>query len=162
MASFNKVILIGNLTRDPEVRYTPKGAAVCDMSLAMNRKWTNDAGEKMEEVTFVDLVAWAKTAELAGKYLAKGSPIHVEGRLELQSWEDKATSQKRSKLRVVIESMQFLGARPEGQSGEKKTYPSPAQRPAPAPRPAPAQRPANDDFGDGPVADGMEDDDIPF
>ena len=85
MASFNKVILLGNLTRDPEVRYTPKGSAVCDLGLAVNRTYTLDNGEKREEVTFVDVVLWARLAEIAGEYLKKGRPVFIEGRLQMDS-----------------------------------------------------------------------------
>lgn len=197
MASYNKVMLIGNLTRDPEVRYTPKGSAVCDIGLAVNRVYTSDSGEKVEEVTFVDVVLWAKMAELAGKYLHKGRPVFIEGRLQMDSWEDKQTGQKRTRLRVVGEQMQFLGSPGDragggGGGGEEAGYSGggggggggggysggggggagggynrPAARPAqrPAPQQRPAQRPApaqNDDFGDGPITDGMEEDDIPF
>jgi len=180
MASYNKVMLIGNLTRDPEVRYTPKGSAVCDIGLAVNRVYTSDSGEKVEEVTFVDVVLWSKMAELAGKYLHKGRPVFIEGRLQMDSWEDKQTGQKRTRLRVVGEQMQFLGSPggdragggggggdDEGGSGGGG-YNRPAARPAqrPAPQQRPQQRPApaqqNDDFGEGPITDGMEDDDIPF
>ena len=179
MASYNKVMLIGNLTRDPEVRYTPKGSAVCDIGLAVNRVYTSDSGEKVEEVTFVDVVLWAKMAELAGKYLHKGRPVFIKGRLQMDSWEDKQTGQKRTRMRVVGEQMQFLGSPggdrapagggddEGGQSGGGYNRPAarPAQRPAaaqqrPAQRPAPAQQ--NDDFGEGPITEGMEDDDIPF
>jgi single-strand DNA-binding protein len=114
MASFNKVILLGNLTRDPEVRYTPKGSAVCDLGIAVNRVYTTDSGEKREEVTFVDVVLWARLAEIAGEYLKKGRPVFIEGRLQMDSWDDKQTGQKRTKLRVVGESMQLLGGRPGG------------------------------------------------
>lgn len=180
MASYNKVMLIGNLTRDPEVRYTPKGSAVCDIGLAVNRVYTSDSGEKVEEVTFVDVVLWSKMAELAGKYLHKGRPVFIEGRLQMDSWEDKQTGQKRTRLRVVGEQMQFLGSPggdrsggggggdEEGGSGGGGGYNRPAARPAqrPAPQQRPQQRPApaqqNDDFGEGPITDGMEDDDIPF
>src|ERR671919_2138110 len=117
MASFNKVILLGNLTRDPEVRYTPKGSAVCDLGIAVNRQYTLDNGEKREEVTYVDVVLWARLAEIAGEYLKKGRPIFIEGRLQMDSWEDKQTGQKRSKLRVVGETMQLLGGRPTGAAG---------------------------------------------
>src|SRR3989442_15291348 len=82
MASFNKVILLGNLTRDPEVRYTPKGSAVCDLGIAVNRVYTTDSGEKREEVTYVDVVLWARLAEIAGEYLKKGRPVFIEGRLK--------------------------------------------------------------------------------
>jgi single-strand DNA-binding protein len=117
MASFNKVILLGNLTRDPEVRYTPKGSAVCDLGLAVNRQYTLDNGEKREEVTFVDVVLWARLAEIAGEYLKKGRPVFIEGRLQLDTWDDKTSGQKRSKLRVIGETMQLLGSRPSGSSG---------------------------------------------
>ena len=117
MASFNKVILLGNLTRDPEVRYTPKGSAVCDLGVAVNRQYTLDSGEKREEVTFVDVVLWARLAEIAGEYLKKGRPIFIEGRLQMDSWEDKQSGQKRTKLRVIGETMQLLGGRPPGAGG---------------------------------------------
>ena len=87
MASFNKVILLGNLTRDPEVRYTPKGSAVCDLGLAVNRQYTLDSGEKREEVTYVDVVLWSRLAEIAGEYLKKGRPVFIEGRLQMDSAE---------------------------------------------------------------------------
>jgi len=114
MASFNKVLLLGNLTRDPEVRYTPKGSAVCDLGVAVNRVYTTDSGEKREEATFVEVTLWGRTAEVAGEYLKKGRPIFIEGRLQLDSWDDKQTGQKRSKLKVIGESMQLLGGRPGG------------------------------------------------
>ena len=114
MASFNKVILLGNLTRDPEVRYTPKGSAVCDLGVAVNRQYTLESGEKREEVTYVDVVLWARLAEIAGEYLKKGRPVFIEGRLQMDSWEDKQTGQKRTKLRVIGETMQLLGSRPSG------------------------------------------------
>ena len=117
MASLNKIMLIGNLTRDPEVRYTPKGTAVSDLGLAVNRFYSSDGGEKREETTFVDVVLWAKLAELAGQYLKKGRPVFIEGRLQMDSWEDKTTGQKRSKLRVVGENMQFLGSRNDSGGG---------------------------------------------
>jgi single-strand DNA-binding protein len=109
MASFNKVILLGNLTRDPEVRYTPKGSAVTDLGIAVNRQYTLENGEKREEVTFVDVTFWGRTAEVAGEYLKKGRPIFVEGRLQLDTWDDKQSGQKRSKLKVIGETMQMLG-----------------------------------------------------
>jgi single-strand DNA-binding protein len=117
MASFNKVILLGNLTRDPEVRYTPKGSAVCDLGIAINRSYTLDSGEKREEVTYVDVVLWARLAEIAGEYLKKGRPVFIEGRLQLDTWDDKQSGQKRSKLRVIGETMQLLGGRPPGAGG---------------------------------------------
>jgi len=114
MASFNKVILLGNLTRDPEVRYTPKGSAVCDLGIAVNRVYTTDSGERREEVTYVDVVLWARLAEIAGEYLKKGRPVFIEGRLQMDTWDDKQTGQKRTRLRVVGESMQLLGGRAPG------------------------------------------------
>src|SRR6266508_624431 len=91
---------------DPEVRYTPKGSAVCDLGIAVNRVYTTEGGERREEVTFVDVVLWARLAEIAGEYLKKGRPVFIEGRLQMDSWDDKQTGQKRTKLRVVGESMQ--------------------------------------------------------
>ena len=117
MASFNKVILMGNLTRDPEVRYTPKGSAVTDIGLAVNRVYSTEQGEKREETTFVDVTLWGRTAEIAGEYLKKGRPVLIEGRLQLDSWDDKQSGQKRSKLKVIGESMQLLGGR-QGGGGE--------------------------------------------
>jgi len=118
MASFNKVILVGNLTRDPEVRYIPSGTAVCDVGLAVNSQWTDrKTNERKEEVTFIDVTLWGRTAEIAGEYLAKGRPVLIEGRLHLDSWEDKESGQKRSKLKVIGESLQMLGSRDGGGSG---------------------------------------------
>lgn len=108
MASVNRVILIGNLTRDPEIKYTPKGTAVCDIGMAM--KSTFGKGEdKKEETTFVDVTLWGRTAEVTNEYAKKGKPVYIEGRLTVDSWEDKQTGQKRTKLKVVGESIQFLG-----------------------------------------------------
>jgi single-strand DNA-binding protein len=107
MASFNKVIMIGNLTRDPELRTTPKGTAVCSFSLALNRHYKTESGEERDETTFVDIEAYGKQAELIGKYLVKGRPLMVEGRLKLDSWEKNG--EKRSRLKVVTENFQFMG-----------------------------------------------------
>jgi single-strand DNA-binding protein len=118
MASFNKVILVGNLTRDPQVRYTPGGMAVSDVGLAVNRTWFDkQTNQKKEDVTFVDVTLWGRTAEIAGEYLAKGKQVLIEGRLQLDSWDDKETGQKRSKLKVIGETMTMLGNRQEGGSG---------------------------------------------
>ena len=114
MASVNKVILIGNLTRDPEVRYTPKGTAVADIGMAMNRSFSSDGGERREETTFVDVTLWGRQAEVAGEYLKKGRPVYIEGRLQMDSWDDKNTGQKRTKLKIVGEQMQLLGSREGG------------------------------------------------
>ena len=119
MASFNKVILVGNLTRDPEVRYTTGGTAVCDITLAVNAQWTDrKTNERKEEVSFIDVTLWGRTAEIAGEYLAKGRPVLIEGRLQLDKWDDKETGQKRSKLKVVADSMQLLGSRQDS-GGDK-------------------------------------------
>lgn len=114
MAAFNKVILVGNVTRDIEVRATPSGTSVADVGLAVNRHWTDKAtNERREEVTFVDVTLWGRTAEVAGEYLRKGSPCLIEGRLSLDQWEDKTTGEKRSKLKVVGDSLQLLGSKPQ-------------------------------------------------
>jgi single-strand DNA-binding protein len=110
MANLNKVMLIGNLTRDPELRVTPKGTSVAQFSLAVNRKWRDEAGRDMEEVTYVDLEAWGKAGETIAKYCTKGRPLFVEGRLRLDQWEDKTTKEKRSRMKIVVENFQFLGS----------------------------------------------------
>jgi single-strand DNA-binding protein len=118
MASFNRVILMGNLTRDPEVRYVPSGQAVAEIGLAVNRTWYDkQTNSKKEEVTFVDVTLWGRDAEVAGEYLSKGRPVLIEGRLSLDQWDDKATGQKRSKLKVVGERMTMIGSRGEGGGG---------------------------------------------
>jgi single-strand DNA-binding protein len=147
MASFNKVILLGNLTRDPEVRYTPKGSAVCDLGVAVNRQYTLDSGEKREEVTFVDVVLWARLAEIAGEYLKKGRPIFIEGRLQLDTWDDKQSGQKRSKLRVIGETMQLLGGRPPGTGGGGgEGGESRSTKTTPPPKPAAGDEPDSDEI----------------
>jgi single-strand DNA-binding protein len=151
MASFNKVILMGNLTRDPELRYTPKGTAIAKVGLAVNRVWTNEAGEKKEEVTFVDVEVWGRTAENVGQYMRKGRPILIEGRLKLDQWDDKQTGQKKSRLGVVAETVQFLGSAPGAAEGGAPAAPR-AARPAAS---APASEPVE---GDAPP----ESDDVPF
>jgi len=154
MANLNRVLLIGNLTRDPEIRYTPKGTAVADIALAVNRVFTGEDGEKREEVTYVDVVVWSRLAEIAEQYLKKGRPVFIEGRLQLDSWDDKQTGQKRSRLRVVAENLQMLGSRGEGDSGGASGSPPAARRPASptVPRPNPPRDPDLD----------TEPDDIPF
>ena len=124
MASVNKVILIGNCTRDPEVRYTPKGTAVADIGMAMNRYYSSDGGDRREETTFVDVTLWGRQAEVAGEYLKKGRPVYIEGRLQMDSWDDKNTGQKRTKHKVVGESMQLLGSRDGGGSSAGNSGPS--------------------------------------
>jgi single-strand DNA-binding protein len=116
MANLNKVFLIGNLTRDPELRYIPSGTAVANFGLATNRVYTTQDGERKEEVCFVDIVTWAKTAENCANYLSKGSPLFIEGRLQYDSWETE-DGQKRSRLRVVADRVQFLGGRRADEAG---------------------------------------------
>ena len=141
MASFNKVILLGNLTRDPEVRYTPKGTAVTELGMAVNRVYTAENGEKREETTFVDVTLWGRTAEIAGEYLKKGRPVFIEGRLQLDTWDDKTSGQKRSKLKVVGEGLQLIGSRPGGGGGggdEEGSSAPRSSKPAPPPKAAPS------------------------
>jgi single-strand DNA-binding protein len=153
MAGYNKVILIGNLTRDPELRYTPKGMAIAKIGLAVNRSWRDaTSGELKEEVTFVDIDAFGKQAETLGQYMKKGSPLMVEGRLKLDTWDDKQTNQKRSKLGVVLESFQFLDSQ---RSRDGAAPESPRQRPAPA---SPAATPGPGETNEAPP----EEDDVPF
>ncbi len=116
MANFNKVMLMGNVTRDIELRYTPKGTAVADVGLAVNRVRSGENGERIEETTFVDITLWGRTAEVAHQYSGKGKPLFVEGRLHMDSWDDKTSGQKRTKLKVVADNIQLMGA-PGGGSG---------------------------------------------
>jgi len=152
MANVNKIILIGNLTRDPELKYTPKGSAVADIGLAVNRYYNTESGERREETTFVDVTLWGKTAELAGEYLKKGRPVYIEGRLQMDTWEDKQTGQKRSKLKVVGENMQFLDRKPGGGGDEGG-----GEERRPASRSSSSNRPAESDHSSS-----EEGDDIPF
>ena len=118
MASYNRVILLGNLTRDPQVRYTPGGLAVSDIGLAVSRNWTEkQTNQRKEEVTFVDVTLWGRTAEIAGEYLSKGKQVMIEGRLQLDQWDDKETGQKRNKLKVVCENMTMTGSRQDAAAG---------------------------------------------
>jgi single-strand DNA-binding protein len=157
MANVNKVILIGNVTRDPEIKFTSKGSAVTDIGLAINRTYTLDSGEKREETTFVDVELWGRLAEIAGEYAKKGRPVYIEGRLRMDTWEDKASGQKRSRLKVVGENLQLLGsrtdgaARSHGSDDSRDSHDSPPQRSS-----APPRRPAT------PPPTELEDDDIPF
>lgn len=159
MASFNKVYLIGNLTRDPELRVTPKGTAICQFGIAVNRQFKADDGSMRDETTFVDIEAWGKQGETIAKYCTKGRPLFVEGRLKLDQWEDKSSGQKRSKLKVVLESFQFLGSgqRDESAGGQRDPdvagAPLSPDRHSPPPRTPPANRP--------PASDNL-DEDVPF
>ncbi|MCS7337999.1 MAG: single-stranded DNA-binding protein [Verrucomicrobiae bacterium] len=127
MASYNKVILMGNLTRDPELRYTPKGTPVAAFGLAVNRVFRTETGETRQETTFVDIEAWSQIAERIAKYVKKGSPILVEGRLRLDQWDDKKTGQKRSKLVVVCENFRFVGPAREAEPAELAEQAEPAE-----------------------------------
>ena|SRR5256885_161662 len=152
MANFNRVILAGNLTRDPELRYTPKGTAVARIGMAINRTWKSETGETKEEVTFVDVDAWGRQAEVIAQYVKKGRPLLVEGRLKLDQWEDKNTHQKQSKLKVILESFSFLdSARGDGNgpTDPARVRSAPAAAAA-APEPSEAE------------ADPPEQDDVPF
>ena len=172
MANFNKVILMGNLTRDPELRYTPNGKPIAKLGLAVNRTWRTEQGDQREEVTFVDVDVFGRTAENVGQYMRKGRPILIEGRLKLDQWEDRNTGQKRSKMGVVAETVQFLGGRDDNRGGggggggggyqDGGNYGGggggggynepPSNQPPSSPRPAPAP------YDDGPPPD----DDVPF
>ena len=164
MASLNKVFLIGNLTRDPELRVTPKGTAICQFGLAVNRQYKDDTGATRDETTFVDIEAWGKQGELVAKYLTKGSPAFVEGRLRLDQWEDKTSGQKRSRLKIVLDNVQFLGRAGGGGGGQAAAAPTgaavedaaPVAEPSSVPPPRPSAKPA--------VAPPPEnvDEDVPF
>jgi len=155
MASYNKVLLMGNLTRDPELRFTANNQPVAQFGIAVNRYYTSSTGEKKEEVTFVDCDAWGRTAELINQYFSKGKPIFIEGRLKLDQWEDQQ-GQKRSRHKVVVESFQFVdskgggGGEGGGEGGE--------QRGAGSPRPA---RSTGGGDASGPHQP-IEEEDIPF
>ena len=154
MANLNKVMLIGNLTRDPELRYTPKGTAVADIGLAINRVWSNDQGQKQEETTFVDVTLWGRQAELAQQYLSKGRGAYIEGRLQMDTWDDKETGKKRSKLKVIGETLQFM---PDGKGGQGGGSDRPQASRPPQQRSGPPQGASA-----APADDFQEEDDIPF
>ncbi len=159
MASFNKVILIGNLTRDPEVKYVTSGTAVTELGLAVNRTWFDkQQNQKREETTFVDVTLWARQAEVAGEYLSKGSSVLIEGRLQLDTWDDRETGKKRSKLRVVGESMTMLGSRGGGGGAPSRGSSNAGQQQSP---PQQSGNDAADSFYDSGSA-GVSDSDVPF
>jgi single-strand DNA-binding protein len=136
MANFNKVYLMGNLTRDPEMRVTPKGTAICQFGLAISRSWKDESGQTREETAFVDIEAWGKQGEVISKYCTKGRPLFVEGRLKFDQWEDKTSGQKRSKLKVVLENFQFIGGRGDGAPGGPAAVGGDAGEPGDAPPPS--------------------------
>jgi len=143
MPNLNKIMLMGNITRDIELRYTPKGTAVTDIGLAVNRSRTGDNGEKFEEVTFIDVTLWGRVAEIVHQYSAKGQPLYVEGRLHMDTWTDKTTGEKRSKLKVIGENVQLLGSRQNTQQPIQNTPAPQQQRPPQEPqRRMPAQQQA--------------------
>ncbi len=171
MASLNKVFLAGNLTRNPELRYTNSGSAVCELGLAVNRRWVTN-GEQKEETCFLDIDVWGKQAESCSRYLQKGSPALVEGRLRMNQWQDRDTGQNRSKIVVVAERVQFLG-RPPSREGFSQEASSPGgegpagpprgqerQRSEPPSQSGPPTMPDNRDVYD--VDNNETDDDIPF
>jgi single-strand DNA-binding protein len=159
MANLNKVMIIGNLTRDPEVKHTPSGKVVAELGFAINRVWYNDQNQKQEDTTFVDVTLWGRLAEIAQQYLTKGSQAYIEGRLQLDSWDDKATGQKRTKMRVLGESLQLLGSKGAGGGAGGG---SSSERSQPAVRPAQERSGPPQGASAAPADDFQEDDDIPF
>lgn len=164
MASYNKVLLMGNLTRDPQLRYLPNQTPVVDFGLACNRKWKGANGEDREEVTFVDCSAFAKTAEVINQYFTKGKPIFIEGRLKYDQWEDKQGGGKRSKLSVHVDNFQFIGGReggggaPQG-GGDEYNQAAPPQQRAPSRAPQQQRPPQEPPFSQ---EEQFKPDDIPF
>ncbi len=164
MANFNRVVLVGNLTRDPQLRYLPSQMPVVDFGLAINHRWKTPQGEEREDVCFIDCSAFGKPAEIINQYCQKGRPLLIEGRLKYETWEDKQGGGKRSKHKVIVENFQLLGGRQDGGAGggapseEGESRPAPRQAPARAPqeKPAPQQ--------EAPISDQehFKEDDIPF
>jgi single-strand DNA-binding protein len=163
MAYLNKVFLIGNLTRDPELRVTPKGTAICQFGLAVNRQFKDESGATRDETTFIDIEAWGKQGELVSKYLTKGSPAMVEGRLKLDQWEDKTSGQKRSKLKVVLDNVQFLSTRGGAGGGAAGAAGGPAAPADDIDQTSPERHapPSRSSAPKPPAAGGM-DEDVPF
>jgi single-strand DNA-binding protein len=158
MPSFNRVILAGNLTRDPELRYLPKGTAVVRIGLAVNRTWKNESGETQEEVSFIDVEAFGRQAEVIAQYMRKGRPLLIEGRLKLDTWEDKNTHQKQSKLKVILEGFTFIDSKgPDGASSPSS--PSSPSGAEPQRRPPGPSRAVQGSEPEGPAG---EEDDVPF
>lgn len=143
MSSYNRVILMGNVTRDPELKHLQGDKAVCTFGVAVNHSYKSASGERKEEVTFVDCDAWGKTAEMIAQYFTKGKPIMLEGRLRMDSWEAKDGGGKRTKLKLVVDSFAFVGSKGDGEPA------APASRPARAAQPAATYEP-------------MQEEDIPF
>jgi single-strand DNA-binding protein len=170
MASFNKVILVGNLTRDPQVKYTTGGTAVTEIGLAVNRRWLDKPSNQWkDETTFVDITLWGRTAEIAGEYLAKGRSVLIEGRLQLDTWDDRESGQKRSKLRVVGENMTMLGGKGDNAGGGGSGGSTGKPQSAGGPKNAPVENDhsSGDAGGYSPSFDdspggGSQGDDVPF
>lgn len=163
MANLNKVMLIGNLTRDPELRYTPKGTAVADITLAINRIWNNEQNVRQEETIFVEVTLWGRQAELAQQYLSKGRLAYIEGRLQMDTWDDKETGKKRSKLKVIGETLQFLPDGKGGSGGGSSHGAPPQGNPQQGNRPPPQRSSAPQQGASAaPPEDFADEDDIPF
>jgi single-strand DNA-binding protein len=180
MAQLNKVFLMGNLTRDPELRRLPSGTAVTELGLALNRSFNGKDGERREEVVFIDVTVWDRQAETCCQYLKKGRAVHVEGYLKMDSWDDKTTGEKRTKLKVQADRVQFLDRKDDpggGSMGSDDEYaaPAPAPRRSMSPEPRVANGPARGGYPSTaspasaprrnpapPVDSDVEDDDIPF
>lgn len=150
MVSLNKVLLIGNLTRNPELRYTPSGVAVCQFGLAVNRRFSS-GGQEKTETCFVDVLVWGRQGETVNQYMTKGSPVFVEGRLQMDQWEDRETGGKRTKLQVIAETVQFIGTRGDrddsGQGGyDESRQAPPRQERRPSAPPPDAFQPGDDDI----------------
>ena len=147
MANLNKVMLIGNLTKDPTTRHTARGTAVADLALAINRVWIDEQNQRQNDTTFVDVTVWGRQAELAKNYLSKGRGVYIEGRLQMDTWDDKETGKKRSKLKIIGENIQFL---PDGRSQGNQSHnqysntqaPTQSYQPEPSPAPAPQHQPS--------------------
>jgi single-strand DNA-binding protein len=163
MASLNICHLIGNLTRDPELRVTPKGTAICQFGLAVSRSFKDEAGQTREEVAFLDVEAWGKTGETIAKFCTKGKSLYIQGRLRFEQWEDKTSQQKRSKIKIVCEQFQFLGGKSDGE-GVQSDAPADADQTQrqPAPRTFAGGRPQPAADGHNVRVDDINDDDVPF
>ena len=161
MANLNKVFMIGNLTRDPELRYIPSGTAVATFTVASNRSYTSAAGEKKEEACFVRVVSWARQAELAAEYLAKGSPVFVEGRLQSRSWETP-DGQKRSTIEVVAQNIQFLGRGKGAGAGASPSASSGRSGEMGAQAPAPEEPPVGSEGAEVPSETEEQTGEVPF
>jgi single-strand DNA-binding protein len=151
MASLNKFLAIGRLTRDVELRVTPKGVQVAQIGLAINRRYKAEDGSQRDEATFLDFEAWGKTAELCAKYLLRGSEVYFEARAKVDSWEDKASGHKRTKVKFVVENVQFLGGGQRDGAGGGEQAASPGSD-TPPPRRTPSPQSTSEDL----------DDDVPF